>query len=288
MLRRMVSWISREGYKRVLLLDYNPRSPHLLRAAMHHPSMRFEVYDHHAEPPPVERWVYEEGRTGFLTAPADSGPLPSNVSVNMYPSALKMNRALMPSKSRYWRTIAVVGAICDRDPSAAKYFPRYGRIADGLDCILRYYNSSSLALQLLEAGMFGVLEENAGLLEKSLEIGYETVGNFAVFGRRGKRKLPLSWTNKVLDYLLRKTGCRYAVGCQSYREGKWDVIVKKDWLEGRPFDAGFLEWLRGRLQRVRLGTNLAWKNPDTLVIWVPSRKRAEGLVEEIVKYEGEI
>jgi hypothetical protein len=272
--------------EQIVMLDYCAQSPLLHKAVADHLSTRFSVYDHHVETPPYVRRVYgEDGRSFFILHKTEI--VPENVDVRLYDSALEMNLNLMPENDGDWQTIAIIGAICDRDPSVAKYATKYGRLADGLDYTLRHY-STGLAIQLLEAGMFDVLEENATTVEKIKgweNLDYETSGDFVIFGRRGRRRLPVNWVNKILDYLLRKTGCKYGVGYQRYGKDLWSVVVKKNWLSGKPFEREFVDRINLLLRsapRGLMGT-LAQKNRDTLVTWVPGREDARALIDKIVE-----
>jgi len=289
-LKQALGWILKGGrHNRVVMLDYCHQSPNVGKALASYPSVGFELHDHHVELIPFARRVYDEsGGRFFIVYETSRAQLPANARLKLYSSALKMNRSLMPSKISRWGTIAIIGAICDRDPSARRHFSKYGRLADGLDYMLRYHNSTSLALQILEAGMFEVLEENADPIEKALnwpQLGYETIGDFVVVGGTERRKLPLNWTNKVLDYLLRKTGCKYSIGYQHYGKSLWNVLIKKNWLDCKPFEPNFVERLNQLLRRPSprgLAGSLAQRNEDTLMTWVPTKEEAIALVDKIV------
>jgi len=281
--------LNSKKYNKIIFLDYCYQSPIPEKAIRQHYGVEFELYDHHIDLVPYAKRIYDESKNKwFIVYKTSSAPLPKNAKLNLYSSALNMNYALMPSKKKHWKTIAIVGALCDRDPLTIRYVPKYKKIADGLDNVLRLYHGSNFALQLLENGLFNVLEQYATTWVKNLNIenDYTVAGDFAVFSRSRKRRLPVNYTNKVLEYLLEKTGCKYSIGYQLYGKDMWSIMVKKYWINSEPFPADFLNKLYDVIKpsEQKHPAALAQKDRDTLVMWQPTKEKAIELINKITEF----
>jgi hypothetical protein len=131
------------------------------------------------------------------------------------PSALTLNNYLLsqvPNATDLDRTIALVGAVGDRDPEIVRqnlFNAELQRISDGLDVLVRERDGALRAIRALMQNPGALLEEAR---ERANQIPtaqlFRRVGPVAV----AQGPLPAGWGPKALEKLAFAVGAWYAVG----------------------------------------------------------------------------
>ena len=136
-------------------------------------------------------------------------------TVFLGPSALTLNNYLLsqiPNPSEVDRTIAVLGAVGDRDPEVIRqnlFSSDLQVLSDGLDVLVRQPNGALSALRSLLNDPSGTLARARAEAEKipSARLG-QRIGSVAV----AADPLPPAWGPKALEKMAFATGSWYAVG----------------------------------------------------------------------------
>ena len=154
------------------------------------------------------------------------------------PSALTLNNYLLsriPNPTDTDRTIALVGAIGDRDPEVVRqglFTQELQALADGLDVIVRERDGALRAVRALVQNPSALLDEaraKAGQIP-SATLG-QRIGPVAV----AAHQLPAGWGPKALEKMVFAVGAWYAVGWGVDEKTKtpivraiirWDVNAK--------------------------------------------------------------
>jgi len=143
------------------------------------------------------------------------------------PSALTLNNYLLsqiPNPTDIDRTIALVGAVGDRDPEVVRqglFNAELQTLSDGLDVLVREKDGALRTIRMLVQNPETVLSEaraRAGQIPAA-RLG-QRVGSVAV----AADQLPTGWGPKALEKLCFSTGAWYAVGWGIDEKTKTPVV----------------------------------------------------------------
>ncbi|MGC8988334.1 hypothetical protein [Infirmifilum sp.] len=149
------------------------------------------------------------------------------------PSAYDLNAWLLsqvPNASDIDRTIAIVGAVGDRDPAVVQrglFTQELQALADGLDVLVRERDGAFRTVRALVHSPDSVLEEARQKASQipSARIG-ERIGSVAI----ATEALPAQWGPKALEKMAFTTGAWYATGWSyDQRSGQWIVRAIIRW-----------------------------------------------------------
>lgn len=166
-------------------------------------------YDHHETSLPHLKFLRKAIRTYFIG-----------------PSAYQLCKYVMPESGEPWETLAIVGAVGDRDSSIASKIDEDIRLyADGLDVMVR--QNANMVLQNLIADSERTLEEaktrGAEIPTAPLE---QTIGLVVV----ARGQLPAQWGPKSLEKLAFQENTDFATGYQfDERNNIWIVRAIVRW-----------------------------------------------------------
>jgi hypothetical protein len=212
---------------RIVVVDVpvNLKDPASFIQGLENLALRHEVlyFDHHESSVPYLS-MFQRVRTFYVG-----------------PSALQMNMLLynvIPEKTEIDRTIAVVGAIGDRDVEVVKqglFSQDLQTISDGLDAMVRERDGALNTLKSLLTDPLGTLERaraRAGEIP-SVPLA-QRIGPVAV----AEGQLPAQWGPKTLERLAFTSNTYYAVGYgYDERSRTWNVraIIRWDEEARKPY-----------------------------------------------------
>jgi hypothetical protein len=163
-------------------------------------------------------------------------------AVFLGPSALTLNNYLLsriPSATDIDRTVALVGAVGDRDPEVVRqglYSAELQRLADGLDVLVRERDGALRVVRALLQSPEAVLGEARARADQIPAAQYgQRVGPVVV----AEGQLPPMWGPKALEKLAFSSAAWYAVGWGVDERTKtpiaraiirWDIAAKMPYL----------------------------------------------------------